>query len=68
MPGGTGKSVRKRFGTINCQKHGIASTGVNVKWVKIAVPNTKKERFNGGCPFCNEEKKSAEKMAKFQIA
>ena len=58
-----GKYVRKRFGSINCQKHGTAVKGDVVKWVKVAVPDTKKKRLNGGCPMCKQEAEAARKLS-----
>ena len=47
---------RKIYATIDCDKHGIADCrGMTTKRVKVAIPLTKKQRFNSGCPYCKIE-------------
>jgi len=53
----------KTWATVDCEKHGnIDCRGMTTKRVKVPIPTTKKERFNGGCPKCKEEAKAQKRM------
>lgn len=53
----------KRWGEVTCEKHGTLTTkGLTTKFVKTSIPNTKKERFNAGCPRCKEENKAKKRL------
>ena len=54
MPGG-----RKVWATVDCKKHGIQDCrkGIPIEYkrVKVSIPETKKQRREGGCPVCKAE-------------
>lgn len=48
---------------VNCLKHGRESDTWAGKQVKVNPPRNKRDRREGGCPFCKQERIEAEKAA-----
>ena len=48
---------------VNCTKHGAESSVWAGKQVKVGKPQHKRDRNNGGCPFCKAERAQSQRDA-----